>query len=163
MPRNFLLQTPRRRKGKGESSDESSKPNDPASSKDKQSKKPVPNKKDASSSDGKGDNTQIKNSTVPDEKKKQRSSRISGKAQLNSEVSDSDGSSSKGNKGTDRKPGKVKESSMPEIVQVVSGDERSTVRTRSIRSNDAGKHNDQNQTEIGKNYPWECNPNFRPT
>ncbi|CAB3995129.1 Hypothetical predicted protein [Paramuricea clavata] len=152
LSKTVSLSTPRRRKKKGESSDESSKPNDPASSKDKQSKKPIPipNKKDASSSDGKGDNTQIKNPAVPDEKKKQRSSRISGKAQESDtgKVSDSDGSASKGNKGTNRKPGKVKESSMPEIVQVVSGDERSTVRTRSIRSNDAGKHNDQNKTEI---------------
>ena len=145
----FLLQTPRRRKGKGESSDDSSKSNVDASGQDKQMKKPVSSKKEASSHEIKDDETQIKNPTVQDQNKKQKSS----------SHTDSDSSASKGNKNVhSKKTERAKESTLP-VDQVVSEDEG--VRTRSSRSNDARKHNDQKQTGTGKN--GNINENFRRT
>ena len=138
----FLLQTPRRRKEKGESSDDSSKPNVDALSHDKQLKKP-------SSHEIKDDETQIKNPTVQDQNKKQKSS----------SHTDSDSSASKDNKNVhSKKTERAKESTLL-VDQVVSEDEG--VRTRSSRSNDARKHNDQKQTGTGKNE--NINENFRRT
>ena len=115
LSKTVSLLTPRRRKGKGESSDDSSNPNVAASSKENEIEKPLSKNKEASSRDTKDEDT-----TLDDDNKEQRSCTT-------------------GDRNSDRKPEKAV------LSVDVSRDKGSRVQTRSSQSIDAGKHNDQNQ------------------